>query len=106
MPREELWECMGLEGTSEHYVEVVIDMYDKAKIAVRSAAGLTDEFMVGFGLHQGSAFSPFLFAAIMEVLTKDILREAPWDMLFADSIVLCRERRQELEEALGAWRVL
>ena len=61
MPREELWECMQLAGTSEHYMEVVMDMGEKAK----TAAGLTDEFEVGVGLHQGSALSPFFFAIIM-----------------------------------------
>ena len=84
---------MRLAGISERYVEVVMDMYDKAGTVVRSVAGLTDEFEVGVGLHQGSALSPFLFAAIMDVLTKDIQREAPWDMLFAVDIVLCRESR-------------
>ena len=41
----------------------------------------------------------------MDELIKDIRREAPCDMLFADDVVLCRESRQELEEALDAWRV-
>ena len=48
---------MRLAGTSERYVEVVMDVYDKAKTAVSSAAGLTDEFEVGVGLYQGSALS-------------------------------------------------
>ena len=32
-------------------------MYDGATTTVRSAAGLTEEFKVGVGLHQGSALS-------------------------------------------------
>ena len=79
-----------------------MDIYDKAKTVVTSAAGLTDEFEVGVGLHQGSALSPFLFAIKMGMLTKDIRQEAHWDMLFADDIVLCRESREGLEEALEA----
>ena len=94
VPREELWECLRLAGTSECYVRVIKDMYDRAKTAVRSAAGLTEEFEVAVGLHQGSALSPFLFATIMDKLTEDIRTEAPWDMLFADDIVLCREARR------------
>ena len=70
-----------------------------------SAAGVTDEFEVGVGLHQGSALSSFLFAIIMDVLTKDIRRVAHWDMLFADDILLCRESRLKLKKALEAWRV-
>ena len=104
VPREEVWECLRLAGTSECSVRVIQDMYDRAQTAVRSSAGLTGEFEVGVGLHQGSALSPFLFAIIMDKVMEDIREEAPWDMLFADDIVLSREDRRALEEALEAWR--
>ena len=79
-------------------------MYDGATTTVRSAAGLTEEFKVGVGLHQGSALSPFLFVVIMDRLTENIRKDAPWDMLFADDIVLCRQNHRELEEDLEIWR--
>jgi len=79
-------------------------MYEGARTSVRSAAGLTEEFKVKVGLHQGSALSPFLFAIIMDVLTKDVIKEAPWDMMFADDVVLCREDKEELEVTLERWR--
>jgi hypothetical protein len=104
VPREEVWECLRLAGTSECYVRVIQDMYDRGRTAVRSSAGLTEEFGVGVGRHQGSALRPFLFAIIMDKLAEDIRGEAPWEMLFADDIVLCREHRRALEEALEAWR--
>ena len=71
---------------------------------VRSAARLTKEFKVGVGLHQGSALSPFLFAIIIDRLTKDIRKDAPWDMLFADDIVLSRQNHMELGEDLEIGR--
>ena len=75
-------------------------MYDGATTTVRSAAGLTKEFKVGVGLHQGSALSPFLFAIIIDQLTEGIRKDA----LFADDIVLCRQNHRELEEDLKIWR--
>ena len=84
VPREELWECLRLAETSERYIRIIKDMYDGATTTVRSAAGLTEEFKVGVGPHQGSALSPFLFAIIMDKLTEDIRKDAPWDMLFAN----------------------
>ena len=71
---------------------------------MRCAAGLTEEFKVGVGLHQDSALSPFLFAIIMDKLTEDIRKNAPWDMLFADDIVLTRKNHRELEDDLEMWR--
>ena len=100
VPREELWESLRLAETSECYIKIIKDMYDGATTIVRSAAGLTEEFKEGVGLHQGSALSPFLFAIIIERLTKDIRKDAPWDMLFADDIVLSRQNHRELEKDL------
>ena len=67
---------------------------------MRSAAGLTEEFEVKVSLQQGSALCPFLFAIIMDMLTKDVRKDAPWDMMFLDDVVLCREDREELEASL------
>ena len=70
VPREELWECMHQAGVPECYVESIQDMYKGARTSVRSVAGLTEDFEVRVGLHQGSALSPFLLAIIMDVADK------------------------------------
>ena len=69
-------------------------MYDGATAAVRSAAGLTEEFNVGVALPRLST------QPIMDKLTKDIRKDAPWDMLFADDIVLSKKNHRELEDDL------
>ena len=79
-------------------------MCDGAITTLRSAAGLTEDFKVGVGLYQGSALSPFLFTIIMDNLTENIRKEVPWDMLFADDIVLSRQNHRELEDDLEIWR--
>ena len=104
VPKEELWECLRLAETSECCVRIIKDMYDGATTTVRSAAGLTEELKVDAGLHQGSALSPFLFAIIMDKLTENIRKDAPWDMLFADDLVLSRQNHRELEDDLEIWR--
>ena len=104
VPREELWECLWLAEISECYIKIIKDMYDGATTTVGSAAGLTEEFKVGVGLHQGSALSPFFFAIIIDKRTEEIRNGAPCDMLLADDIVLFRQNQRELEEDLKIWR--
>ena len=89
---------------SEKYVRLVQDMYEESKTVVRCAVGTTESFKVKFGLHQGSASSPFLFAVIMDRLTDNVRRELPWTMLFAEDIVICEETREEVERRLETWR--
>ncbi|KAF7666398.1 hypothetical protein LDENG_00012110 [Lucifuga dentata] len=104
VPREELWCCMRKSGVAEKYVRVVQDMYESCKTVVRCAVGVTEEFKVEVGLHQGSALSPFLFAVVMDRLTDEVRQESPWTMMFADDIVICSESREQVEENLERWR--
>lgn len=42
-------------------------MLDNCKTAVRCAVGLTEEFKLEVGIHQGSALSHFLFALVAQM---------------------------------------
>ena len=67
-------------------------MYKDAETVVKSTADTSEPFPVKVGLHQGSALSPFLFNIIMDVLTEGVRKESPpWQMMFADDVVLCTE---------------
>ncbi|KAF3619609.1 putative thioredoxin Y1, chloroplastic-like [Capsicum annuum] len=63
-----------------------------------------EHFTVLTGLHQGSTLSPFLFALVMDVLTRRIQGEVPWCMLFADDVVLIDETRGGVNDKLEVWR--
>ena len=101
---EENCGSMHQAGVPECYVESIQDMYEGVRTSVRSVVGLTEDFKVRVSLHQGLVLSPFLIAIIMDVLMKDMRKEALWDMMFADDIVLCREDKEELEVSLERWR--
>lgn len=104
VPRTEVWNCLRLKEVDEKYIRLIQDMYRDSRTKVRCAAGITEEFLVTVGLHQGSALSPFLFDIVIDCQTEQIQREAPWDMLFADDVALCGEMREEVEESLEVWR--
>ncbi|XP_069992354.1 uncharacterized protein [Penaeus vannamei] len=94
VPREELYWCMRDKGLPEKYIRVVEDMYEHCMTEVKCAVGTTQTFPIEVGLHQGSALSQFLFAIIMDSLTKDCRKKAPWHMKFANvktSGILCDE---------------
>lgn len=78
------------------------------KTRVRTMRGDLEHSRSWWGLHQESSLSSFLFAIVMDELTRHIYRDVSWCMLFADDIVLidkmCRginhrlkDRRQTIE---------
>ena len=71
---------------------------------MRGAAGLTEEFKVGVGFHQGSALRPFPLAIIIAKLTENIRKDSPWDMLFPDDIVLSGQNHRKREDDLEIGR--
>ena len=101
---DEQWKCLPLTETSECYMRIIKDMYDRARTTVKSAVGLTEDFKVGVELHQSSVLSPFLFTVIMDKLTEYIRKDAPWVKLFADGIVVSRQNQREPDDDVEIWR--
>ena len=52
-------------------------MYRGAMTTTRTIVGKTNEFPITVGLHQGSALSPYLFALVMDELTRHMQDEVP-----------------------------
>lgn len=57
-----------IKGVPVVYVKIAQDMYDKAKISVKSVCGETENFTVKVGVYQESALSPYLISLVMEEL--------------------------------------
>jgi len=71
---------------------------------VRTPGGVTNDFFVSIGLHQGSALNQFLFTLVMGEPIKGIQDGLPWCMLFADDIVLIDVTRMGVNDKLERWR--
>ena len=76
---------------STKYVGLIKDMYNNVVTRVRTSDGDTYDFLIRIGLHQGSALSPYLFALVMDEVTRNIQGDIPGCMLFADNVVLVDE---------------
>jgi hypothetical protein len=79
-------------------------MYDNIVTSVRTSDGDTNDFPINIWLHQGSALSPYLFALVMDEVTRDIQGGIPWCMLFTDDVVLVDESRMRIDQRLELWR--
>jgi hypothetical protein len=75
-------------------------MYDNVVTSVQTNNGDTNDFPINIGLHQGLAPSPYLFALVMDEITRDIQDDISCCMLFADDVVLRDESRVRVDEEL------
>ena len=79
---------------------MIQDMLSRAMTTVRTVVGKTNGFPITVGLHQGSALSSYLFALVMDELTRHIQDEIPCCMLFANDIILVAETKLKVNAKL------
>mgnify|MGYP007071599789 CR=1 FL=1 len=104
IPREVVRWALRKLGVEEWLVKAVMTMYEKARTVVRTKNGNSEEFEVKVGVHQGSVLSPLLFAVVMEALTQEVREGLPWELLYADDLVLMAESSEELKEKVMRWK--
>ncbi|VAH62621.1 unnamed protein product [Triticum turgidum subsp. durum] len=93
IPRNVMWWALKKHKVPAKYITLIKDMYDNVVTSVRTSDVDIDDFPIKIGLHQGSALSPYLFALVMDEVTRDIQGDIPWCMLFADDVVLVDDSR-------------
>ena len=62
---------------------------------VRVGDGYSEEFGVGVGVHQGSVLSPLLFIIVLEALSREFRTGCPWELLYADDLMISAESMEE-----------
>ena len=104
IPRNVMWWALEKKKVPTKYVTLIKDMYADARTSVRACDSTTNDFTIKIGLHQGSALSPYIFALVMDEITKDIQDDIPWCMLFADDVMLIDESKIGVDRKLELWR--
>src|SRR5207247_240860 len=87
----------------ELMVNVIKSMYDGVTTAVKRNGEESESFEVKVGVHQGSVLSPILFNIVMQAIADNFKKGLPWELLYADDLVLLAESRLELEKRLAEW---
>jgi hypothetical protein len=104
VPRNIMWWALEKHKVPTKYITLIKDMHKDVVTCVRKCGGDTSGFPIKIGLHQGSALSPYLFALVMDEVTRDIQGSIPWCMLFADDVVLVDETREGVNGKLELWK--
>ena len=79
-------------------------MYQGATTRVKSKRGISEQFEVGIGLHQGSALSPFLFIMLVDTISQDVRNELPWELLYADDLAIIDITSTDTQNRLDSWQ--
>ncbi|XP_063727152.1 uncharacterized protein LOC134854726 [Symsagittifera roscoffensis] len=80
--------CGSRQYVPENLVKTVMSLYRNSVSCMRRGNQRSNQFQVNTGVHQGSVLSPLLFILIIEELTKECGDGIPWEILFADDLVL------------------
>ena len=58
-------------------------------------------FRFGVGVYQGSVLSPLLFIIVLEALPKAFHTACPWELLYADELMISAGSMEELLEKIN-----
>jgi len=98
IPHDFIWQPIRAHHIPEAYVQCVQLTSTNITSRVICMVGTSEPFIINVDFHQGSALSPLLFVRFMDSVTADIQNPHPWNLLYADDIMLATETRRELEE--------
>ena len=104
VPRELIYWSLRKKGVPEEMITKVKMLYTEAKTRIRTSKGPTNEFHIKVGLHQGSALSPFLFVTILDAISQHCRIGIPWELLFADDLVIIATSKEELQRRWLKWK--
>ena len=104
VPREVMYWSLRRKGVTEKIVRVIMSMYEGATTTVRCGTGGTQRFEIRVGVHQGSCLSPLLFIIVMDAVSELIRRDVPWDMLYADDLIVADDSAMNLQARFLGWQ--
>ncbi|CAD7083972.1 unnamed protein product [Hermetia illucens] len=103
VPHELIWYALRQHLVPEELVRWVQLLYHDPKSKVQSMAGVSNPLRASVRVHQGSALSPLLFVVVMDTVTRDIQRPAPYTLLYEDDVFLTSHSKNDLEQLVQKW---
>ena len=104
VPRRVMEWAMRKKGLPEILVKAVMSLYEGAETKVKVGLGLSEDFSMKVGVHQGSVLSPLLFVTVIDEVTENARKVWMKQILYADDLVLMGETIEGLRENFDEWR--
>ena len=104
VPREVIWWSMRKLKIDEWLVRIVQSMYKEVRSRVRVGDEYSNLFDVRVDVHQGSVLSPLFFVVVLEALFMELRTGCPWEILYADDLMVSAQSIDELLVKLRTWR--
>ena len=104
VPRAAIEWALRRQKVPEKLVTVIMALYQESRSKVRTMVGTSEAFDIRVGVHQGSSLSPLLFITVMEEAAKTARGEGPWELLYADDLVLTAETKEEVTRMFNKWK--
>ena len=100
VPKKVIWWAMRKHGIEEWIMQFVQAMYKNTRSKVKVSNTYSEEFGVKVGVHQGSVLSLLLFIIVLTALPREFCTGTPWELLYADYLVITAETEDELRMKL------
>ena len=104
VPREVIVWALRRQKVPERLVRAVMQLYEGTRSRVKTSAGMSEEFPIEVGVHQGSVLSPLLFITVMEEATVAARDGGPWELAYADDLVLTGQTKEEVIRKFEVWK--
>ena len=91
-------------GVDEWLVKIIQLMNQNTFSKVTVGDTYSNPLSVKVGVHQGSVLSPLLFIIFLEALSREFCTGCPWELFYADDLVIISESIDDLTARVSSWK--
>ena len=114
--RDKLWCVLDEYGVKGKLMRAIRSLYKGSEACVRVGGMLSGWFPISQGVRQGCVLSPWLFNVFMDRIMREVKDRLQGGvqltttlvqmLLFADDIIVCTEKKEDMERNLAEMRVV
>ena len=91
-------------GFDEWLLRAVMAMYRNSNSMIRVNNTVGDNYYVKVEVNKRSTFHPLLVNIVLEALLRECRNNLPWEMLYANDLVIIADSLKELGTRYAVWK--